>query len=48
MKSDLGKLLMFVWMSVTVYFMFCMWTDLKYMTELVHAYISLTMEHIRN
>jgi len=47
MKSDLGKLLLFVWMAITIYFMFDMWKDLKYMTELVHAYITLVLEHVR-
>ena len=47
MKSDLGKLIMLAWMAATAYFMFCIWADLKYMTELVHAYISMVMEHVR-
>ena len=47
MKSDLGKLLLVVWMALTCYFMYSMWSDLKYMTDLVHAYISMVMEHVR-
>ena len=45
--NDLGKLILFVWMSAMAYFTFCMWLDLKYMTELVHAYITMVMEHVR-
>ena len=48
MKTDLGKLIIVTWMSVMAYFMYCMWIDLNYMTDLVHAYIQMTMDHIRN
>tara|TARA_R100001530_G_scaffold90850_1_gene63120 strand:- start:595 stop:741 length:147 start_codon:yes stop_codon:yes gene_type:complete len=47
MKSDLGKFITLVWMSIMVYFVYAMWVDLNYMTELVHAYISMVMEHVR-
>ena len=47
MKNDLSKLIMVVWMSFMAYFMYCMWADLKYMTELVHAYIQMIMENFR-
>ena len=48
MKIDLIKLIMLVWMGTMCYFMFEMWRDLGYMTDLVHAYIKMTMEHIRH
>ena len=47
MKSDLGKLLFILWMGITVYFMYYIYTDLKYMVDLVHAYITMVMEHVR-
>ena len=48
MKDEFIKLLLIIWMSVMVYFMYEMWIDLGYMTDLVHAYIKMTMEHIRH
>ena len=48
MKNDLTKLLAFIWMSVMMYFMYDMWVDLSYMTDLIHAYIKMMMEHIRH
>ena len=48
MKDEFIKLLLLIWMSVMVYFMYEMWIDLGYMTDLVHAYIKMTMEHIRH
>ena len=47
MKSDLVKLIMVAWMTAMAYFMYSMWVDLKYMTELVHAYIKMIVEHSR-
>ena len=38
---------MLVWMSVMAYFVYDMWASLNYMTDLVHAYISIVMGHIR-
>ena len=46
-ENDLGKLIMLVWMTFMAYCIFLMWQDLHYMTDLVHAYISMTMEYIR-
>ncbi len=48
MKNDLTKLLAFIWMSAMVYFMYDMWVDLGYMTDLIHAYMKMMMEHIRH
>ena len=47
MKNDLGKLIMVAWMCITVYFMYYIYADLKYMVDLVHAYITMVMEHVR-
>ena len=48
MKNDLTKLLAFIWMSAMVYFMYDMWVDLGYMTDLIHAYMKMMMEYIRH
>ena len=48
MKSDLGKLIMIVWLSAMAYFVYEIWVDVKYMTDLIHAYVKMTMEHIRH
>ena len=47
MKNDLEKLIMLVWMVVMSFFVYEMWIDLNYMTDLVHAYIKMVMEHVR-
>ena len=47
MKNDLVKLIMVVWMAVIAFFVYEMWIDLNYMTDLVHAYIKMVMEHVR-
>ena len=47
MKSDLGKFITLVWMTIMVYFIYRMSIDLHYMTDLVHAYISMVVEHVR-
>ena len=48
MKSDLGKLLLVVWMAAMAFFVYEMWIDLNYMTDLVHAYIKMAVEHVRH
>ena len=48
MKTDLSKLIMLVWMAVMTYFMYSMWVDLNYMTDLVSAYVRMVMEHVRH
>ena len=48
MKDEFIKLLLIIWMSAMAYFMYEMWADLAYMTDLVHAYIKMMMEHIRH
>ena len=48
MKDEFIKLVLLIWMSVMVYFMYEMWVDLNYITDLVHAYIKMTLEHIRH
>ena len=46
MKSDLGKLLIFIWLSVMAYFAYDMWIDVKYIADLMHVYVKMAMSHI--
>ena len=48
MKSDLGKLITFIWMSVMIFFVYEMWVDVNQMTDIIYAYINMVMEHIRH
>ena len=48
MKIDLTKFIILIWMLVTCYFMFEMWRDLGYMTDLIHSYIRMAVENIRH
>ena len=48
MKIDLTKFLILIWMFTVGYFMFEMWRDLGYMTDLVHSYIKMVMEYTRH
>ena len=48
MKSDLGKLIMIVWLSVMAYFTYEIWGDVKYIADLIHANVSMAVEHIRH
>ena len=47
MKSDLGKLIMIIWLSVMAYLIYEIWADIKYIADLIHVYVSMSMEHIR-
>ena len=46
MKSDLGKLIMIVWLSTMAYFTYDIWINVQYIADLLHAYVSMAMEHI--
>ena len=48
MKTDLGKLFIFLWMSVIIYFMYEIWVDIEYMTDLMHAYIKMIVQYSRH
>ena len=48
MKSDLGKLIMFIWLSTMIYFTYEMWIDVKYIADLMHAYARVAIENIRH
>ena len=46
MKSDLGYLLLFIWMSAVAYFVYAMWIDVKYIADLMHVYVKMAMSHV--
>jgi len=46
MKTELIKLISLVWMGVIAYMLYLVLIDVQYMTQLVHAYITLAMEMI--
>ena len=45
MKSDLGKLIIFIWLSVMAYFAYDIWVDVKYIADLMHVYVKMAMSH---
>ena len=47
MKTDLKKLITFIWMFFTGYLMYAIYEDVHYMTDLVHAYIKMVIDHVR-
>ena len=47
MNNDLAKLIVLLWMGGIAYMMFEIWVDIAYISDLVHAYISLVMEYVR-
>ena len=46
MKISLIEILTFAWMAFTGYLIYEMYTDLNYLTDLVHAYIKMIVENI--
>ena len=47
-KIDLIKLISFIWMSGMAYMSYVIMRDLHYLTNLLHAYISLATEIARH
>jgi hypothetical protein len=47
MNNDLAKLIVLLWMGGMAYMMFEIWINMAYISDLVHAYISLVMEYVR-
>ena len=39
---------MIVWLSVMAYFTYEIWVYVKYMADLIHAYVSMAVDHIRH
>ena len=48
MKSDLGKLIIFIWLSAMIYFTYEIWVDVNYIADLIHAYVSMAMQHVKH
>ena len=48
MKSDLGKLIILIWLSAMVYFTYEIWIDVNYIADLIHAYVSMAMQHVQH
>ena len=48
MKIDLIKLVALIWMCVMAYFIYEIYADLKYINELITAYVQMVMQHIRH
>ena len=46
MKSDLGKLIILIWMSAMAYFAYDIWVDVKYIADLMHVDVKMAMSHI--
>ena len=47
MNNDLTKLIVLLWMGGMAYMMFEIWINMAYISDLVHAYISLVMEYVQ-
>ena len=47
MNNDLTKLIVLLLMCGMDYMLFEIWIDISYITDLVHAYISMVLEHVR-
>ena len=39
---------MVIWLSAMAYFAYDIWIDVKYMTDLMHAYVSMAMQHVKH
>ena len=48
MKIDLTKLFTLVFLGGITYMVFIMLVDVQYLTQLVHAYISLAIEYAQH
>jgi len=44
-KSDLGKLILFIWLSAMAYFAYDIWVDVKYIADLMHVYVKMAISH---
>ena len=48
MKKELLKILLFIWMVASIYFLYEIWVDINWIADAVHAYIQMIMEHVRH
>ena len=47
MKKEFLKVLLFVWMAVSMYFLYEMWIDVNWMADAMHAYLQMIVQHVR-
>jgi hypothetical protein len=47
-KNELAKFIMLLWMSSILYFVYDMWKDMNYITDLMYAYMQAVMDHMRH
>ena len=47
MKREFIKILVFIWLIVSLYFLYEIWMDINWIADAIHAYMSMLMEHIR-
>jgi len=47
-KSDLVKLVILIWLSAMAYFVYDIWVDVNYISDLMHVYVKMAVEHTRH
>ena len=47
MKKEFLKILLFVWMTISMYFLYEMWVDMNWMADAIHAYLQMIVQHAR-
>ena len=48
MKKEFLKILLFIWLCASLYFLYDIWVDINWIADAIHAYMSMMMEHIRH
>ena len=48
MKKEFLKILLFIWLCASLYFLYEMWIDINWIADAIHAYMSMMMEHMRH
>ena len=46
MKREFLKIILFIWLAASLYFLYEMWIDVGWMADAMHAYMKFVMEHI--
>jgi hypothetical protein len=47
MKTDLTKLLVFIWLCFTAYIVFEIFLDIHYITDMIEAYMQMVVQNLR-
>ena len=47
MKSDFVKLIVFLWMVGSIYFLYDIWANINWIADMVYAYMSTLVQHLR-